>query len=458
MLEGGVDAPRKKTRDSDPISQFILTYRKLFGLTQYIGLAFSDRFELSGDELEEWLFNPANGKTILMRNLGGALTPEEATPTTPATFDRPLSAAQMELLVDSTSEDQPMDVKSPYDVHSLPGWSTLDSRVRNVRAIDSTDILRSMQIDTCFLGLGFEERCLASTQRLFDTLGSVRKAVMVRYTERGFGTQIEEIVRSKSEIVEIVEYSDLSKDILKFGNGPIVIDVTGLAKPAIFFGVRHALHHGKSVLVAHTDALAHYPNDKDIARVFDSVDSDDVYKTLESAGRVWSGENTPYSFVRLLASDVDDSRQCLLCSAVSAKHERLLTLMEERDYDAVDILAPNSQSNRGKLARLAADVATRGIESSQISEVDSNDLTGILSFLTDRFRTYYLKEGYGVEFGLTGSKMHAVACAIASTSFKIAQIWYVSPARFDPNRFLITTQAKRNLSSRSGIGGVRSAT
>ena len=31
-------------------------------------------------------------------------------------------------------------------------------------------------------------------------------------------------------------------------------------------------------------------------------------------------------------------------------------------------------------------------------------------------------------------------------------------AKFTPYIFLITTQAKRNLSSRSGIGGVRSAT
>ena len=56
VLESGADAPRKKTRDADPISQFILTYRKLFGLTQYIGLGFSDRFELSGKQLQRWLF------------------------------------------------------------------------------------------------------------------------------------------------------------------------------------------------------------------------------------------------------------------------------------------------------------------------------------------------------------------------------------------------------------------
>jgi hypothetical protein len=55
--------------------------------------------------------------------------------------------------------------------------------------------------------------------------------------------------------------------------------------------------------------------------------------------------------------------------------------------------------------------------------------------LAEQFRAYYLDAGFGIEFGLTGSKMHAVACAAASTAFKLAQVWYVSPARFDPKRF-----------------------
>jgi hypothetical protein len=58
VLEAGPDAPRTKTRDSNPITQFILTYRKLFGLSNFIGLSQRDRFELSGDDLEEWLSHP----------------------------------------------------------------------------------------------------------------------------------------------------------------------------------------------------------------------------------------------------------------------------------------------------------------------------------------------------------------------------------------------------------------
>ena len=70
VLRGGPDVPRTKTRDSNPIQYFILTYRKLYGLSSYIGLSNRDRFELSGKDLIAWLQSPAAGADILGRNLG----------------------------------------------------------------------------------------------------------------------------------------------------------------------------------------------------------------------------------------------------------------------------------------------------------------------------------------------------------------------------------------------------
>ena len=45
-----------------------------------------------------------------------------------------------------------------------------------------------------------------------------------------------------------------------------------------------------------------------------------------------------------------------------------------------------------------------------------------------------MMEGLEFEMGLTGSKMHGVACAAASSAFPVAQAWYVAPASFDPSR------------------------
>ena len=69
VFAGGSTVPRTKTRDSNPTQQFKLTYRKIYGLVNFIGLAERDRFELSGADLEEWLSEPS--KEILLRNLGG---------------------------------------------------------------------------------------------------------------------------------------------------------------------------------------------------------------------------------------------------------------------------------------------------------------------------------------------------------------------------------------------------
>ena len=46
VFAGG--APRTKTKDSNPIQQFILSFRKIYGISSFIGLADRDRFELFG--------------------------------------------------------------------------------------------------------------------------------------------------------------------------------------------------------------------------------------------------------------------------------------------------------------------------------------------------------------------------------------------------------------------------
>ena len=66
VFSGG--APRTKTKDSNPIQQFILSYRKIYGVAAFIGLADRDRFELSGADLSEWLEKPDLAKEILLKN------------------------------------------------------------------------------------------------------------------------------------------------------------------------------------------------------------------------------------------------------------------------------------------------------------------------------------------------------------------------------------------------------
>jgi hypothetical protein len=442
VLESGSDSPRTKTRDSNPMSQFILTYRKLFGLSQYIGLAFSDRFELSGEQLEAWLKKPADGREILLKNLGGPLTEAEAVPVEELpSKNRKAAGAEAQIslaLLPSTPElDAPADNVGPRTQASSDSrWKSVAARIPRVQELGEDDIV-GLGVKSLVLGMGFEDRCLESTKRLLARFGGqLESAVLVRYGEPGHGVSIERLLREKVSNVRVVDYASNRwghEDILP--PGKVALDVTGLAKPAIFSTVRSALLRDRAAVVIHTGATQHYPLDEDIAKVFDGADGSDEFEILRRAGALLSGESTPYSFVPLLASDAEDSRPLLLCAAASAKHERLLSLMDERAYEAADIVVPVAQTPRTRLAVLAAEVATRGVDSAKTRALDSNDVGAMLDYLAARYREFYVDGGFSIEIGLTGSKMHAVAAAAATSVFKVSQVWYVSPTRFDSQRF-----------------------
>jgi hypothetical protein len=213
-----------------------------------------------------------------------------------------------------------------------------------------------------------------------------------------------------------------------------VVDVTGLAKPALFQGIRQALLSRRRVVVIHTRAEQYYPRDEDIDEIVKARKKRDP-ALLEELQRILTGESGPYKIVSLLESDADPSRRRILFAFASAKHQRLLTLLESRDYDAVEIVAPASKSPRSKIAALAADVGIGMVQEGHVVKLDSSDLTGNLDFLAARYSDFYIRQGFNVEFGLTGSKLQGVAAAALTTVAKIAQSWYIGPSGFDPKRF-----------------------
>ena len=54
------------------------------------------------------------------------------------------------------------------------------------------------------------------------------------------------------------------KDRMPLLAGPLLIDVTGLAKPVIFHMVRDSLRIFGSVMIAHTQAKSYYPTGADM--------------------------------------------------------------------------------------------------------------------------------------------------------------------------------------------------
>ena len=445
VLRGGPDVPRTKTRDSNPTQHFILTYRKLYGLSTFIGLSNRDRFELSGKDLLAWLENPAHGGGILGRNLGlrgdmddAECPTEDAVSSTGGAdlsgdgdnrqLEMPmLISAQNTNILDAEQREHP-GVSQTAIVHT-----NSESRLPAIAEIEDIEN-ESSSIGTVVMALGFEDRALISSKRLFSKLRS-KMAVLVRYPELGHADEIRAVAQEAAVSVSELEYDEVNGDTFVLPEGEVLVDVTGLTKQLIFRLVTKALSRDRTLVIAHTQADVYYPLDQHIDPVLANDKSDDMFKVLENAREIWTGEQGPYDFIRLLSSVEDQTRSRLLCAAVSPQHERLLSLVDQRDYDGLCIIEPNEDTPRTRLAQLAADVATQGRLAYRRDSVDSDDLAGIMRLLGRQFDEFYARDWFDVELGLTGSKMHAVACAAASVVLKIAQCWYVRPAAFDSNRF-----------------------
>lgn len=429
VLTGGPDKPRTKTRDSDPVAQYTLTFRKLLGLSSAIGLSQRDRFELSGQRLIEWLEHPEESSDLLKRNLAAevgrddqddALAENQADEGELTLFD--------ELSDGAVTADDARSIGVPHPVQS-PSTSLPSPTISEVELTE----LVALQPHTLITGRGFEERTLASTRRILDSFVPQR-TVLVTYPLDGFGLEITERLRETETKVETVASGDRLSLPLADPGGLGVVDTTGLSKPFIYDAVRALLRRDGRVVVVHTDAEHHYPLNEDVEARLSAAPTDD-YAMLEACHDILTGEKRPYHFVPLHHDDVDDGRRRVLFASSSAKHERLFSLLWEREFDQVEILVPPENSPRARLARLAARVAARDFHSCEMREVASDNPEAALLAVCNAYKEFYALSNCNFEVGMTGSKLHAVAIAAASCALKFSQVWYVRPDEFDTHRF-----------------------
>ena len=416
-----------KTRDSDPMLQFKLTFRRIYGLVNFIGLSERDRFELSGSELEEWLVDPGNGKEILLRNLGGDLDPENdaawmdentdvSTPETPSLFENLEVSPRKQSADNDVSESVPR-VEEGLLVEELDEATVTDSRVGGV-----------------LVGLGFEERTLYSVTRLRKVFNP-KEVHLIQYEEPGKGKEIRQIVEDWSANSSSIKYSDIGMETFAETCDPLVIDITGLAKPIIFYAVQQGLRRHRSIIVAHTEATTYYPTNQDLAQLVQAQEAHDRHAFFEIIANIMTGEERPYELVPLVYSDADQTRRRVLFAFASPKHERLLSLLDQREFDRLELIAPDGETPRNRVAREIANIAAADNSNSSIEFINSDDMAKATQHLLQGFTKCYVERGMNFEIGLTGSKMETVASAAVSAIHKITQCWYVRPQRFDPDRF-----------------------
>lgn len=436
LIDAGVfvyagGAPRSKTKDSNPIQQFKLSYRKIYGLASFVGLADRDRFELSGQDLEQWLGSP--DKEILLRNQIGKEVEEGGDDPTgnqggPLSFEGDHDAA-----TNLPAQQALFGNEITIGTQSATAASKLAAKQIDVQIVDIslTDLSRT-NIGGVLTGLGFEERTLASN-RLFaaHTVPDVVHAI--RYEEPGHA---EEIRRAwVEEGRSIVEHGYSAVSGLPRIDGLALIDVSGLSKPLIFAAVRRELMEKGRVLVGHVSAEHHYPLQEDLHELFAAEQSQDPVRFLESLGAVLKGESGPYTDVRLLEEEVDPSRNRALLAFASAKHERLFSLLDRREFDYIQVIAPTGDAPRSRVASYAAEFICQNYQNAKVERIDSDDLVSLVRYLDAQFLDIYSQAGANLEIGLTGSKIQAVGSAVLSARRKIAQAWYQRPAKFDVARF-----------------------
>jgi len=175
--------------------------------------------------------------------------------------------------------------------------------------------------------------------------------------------------------------------------------------------------------------------EEDLERLFAAQKQDDPRVFLESLDQVLRGEKGPYTAIRLLKEESDPSRARALLAFASAKHERLFSLLDRREFDQIDVIAPSGDTPRAKVATFAAEFVCQNHANARVNRIDSSDLIGLIRYLDEEYLKIYDKGGANLELGLTGSKIQAVAAAVLSTVRKVSQAWYLSPREFDEKRF-----------------------
>ncbi|WP_322895065.1 MULTISPECIES: hypothetical protein [unclassified Yoonia] len=429
---------RTKTHDSDPIQQFKLSFRKIYGIANLIGLSDRDRFELSGEDLERWLKEPDAGREILLRNLSTHPDGPEIEDVEAADLDE----EELHDLNDSEviSKSQQMSFEQLFDTShdssatgSQAGTMAVSAGSPNVVELDVAQ-LSGHVIDNLIVGLGFEERAPESLTRLLSNV-TPQQVLAVRYEHDGNADDMLKILRERNVRYREVAYSDIQKAKLPKLDGTTLVDLTGLAKPALFHFIRSGLASSQQLLITYTSALKYYPLEESLAQVLEAFRASDDHLLLTKLRTVLTGEVGPYQSVPLSEAESDGTRLRALSAFASPRHERLLHLTSEREYDALQIITDEAEDSRASVGSIAARVALEDASRGTIISIDAKNLSDLVSNLVLQHDNWFVKGGLDYEIGLTGSKLQAAAAAIVAAVLPVSQVWYVQPEFFDQKHF-----------------------
>jgi serine/threonine protein kinase len=440
-FQGGPAASRTNRQGLKPQQQFKLVFRKLYGVSKHIGLSSADRFELSGKALADWLENPKNGKEILIGNLNSIteekiseLLDEKYPDTDEELIDVKKQSEQMNLF-SVTSDPNPEksnDMKENLDFDFILNKLPTISSIKKIQ-------LQKIAIDVVVIGLGFEDATLKSAVELAQL--KPKKVVFIQFGKVGKSKEIiDEFKKNGIKNTVKVKFEKFRDGKVAL-SGNVLCDVTGLPKAVIFDVLKKSLTNNRTIYLSITEPETIYPLDNDIKKVLAKTNEKDTSELLNEISKLLKGESGHYKIVNLLPYYTNISDPRVLFSFASAKHERLYNLLDNREYEKINIVIPNGRSPREELSRMAANFALRKYNNAIIHEIKESNIREILDQLAKDYYTYFIVNNFPFEIALTGSKCQTVAAAIFCAIFKVSQCWYIQPEEWDVDRF--STGAKQ---------------
>ncbi|UTA67556.1 protein kinase domain-containing protein [Emticicia sp. 21SJ11W-3] len=420
IYDGSPQAPRTTGNDTNPLLQFKLAFRKLLGLTNFIGISQSDRFELSGSELEAWLKNPQEGESILLKNkiidngdsdeTSYGFNEVKRNTGSQATLDF-LNSKQENKEIENffVSENQIVMSKYPFSDRLLNGCKQY------------------------VLGIGFEDRTYESLNKVVDNPNISKIYAIKHKLEEGRFNDIKQTLDKSSKEISILDIEEIDKIDYSLKT---IIDVSGLSKSMIFRLLIKAKKSINEMVILETEAKSLSPSEEDLREIVNNQEqATEILKTVTES--IELGELKPYTIENIYSTDTDESNSRVILCFSSSKFERMLTFLDHKQYDKILIINPNKNDYRSQLARLSAKVIQDKYSSleTEVIDIEADKQNEILKAMTSLYQKYYLQEGCNFDIALTGSKIQTVCASIFAGINKINNCWYIKPKEWKSNAF-----------------------
>ena len=428
IYDGSPKSPRTIGNNTNPLLQFKLAFRKLLGLTNFIGISQSDRFELSGEELENWLKNPQNGESILLKNkdIDDNLLDTEPEVKSNNTFEK-ITSVQKSLFSDIENED----TKNKNQEEYIKFLVEQNKILLNVAPFDNKLVENCKQY---LLGVGFEDRTYESLKKVLSVSGLKTIYAIEHSLKEGKFEYIKQLLIGSGKNINFIKENEINS--IDF-NLNTIIDVSGLTKAMIFTAIVNAQKKIFNAIFVETEALKLSPTDDELKTIIDQKGEQPTKILQDVKVKIDSSEILPYKINRIYYTDTDESKPRTILCFSSAKFERMLDFLDNKQYDKILLIDPIASDNRSRLARLSSKVIKDKYSSldTEFKEIDITNPNDILKAMTELYQKYYIQEGYNFDIALTGSKLQTICAGIFTCYNKINNCWYIGPSGWKANSF-----------------------